>query len=255
MQNPLLLKHVAIGSINLPVVDYWGEQWVPLASLAQELAVETQRLVRAVQSELNPKMIRLCTVLVPHLHGPHQLAISRGSLIAIQGRLRARKGTPLERFLADLHLMAALEDPEMIREIASRPHGNAAPKKSFLKQYTPIAPPESRDEWFALVHQASMALSEKKMGRPASISRVTVNAICRQHAAGTSIESLANMYRVAPDTIKRIVKGTYQTAASQAKDKGKGPVRNAPEKFEKAPRLFTDDMGKGVGAPSPNNRL
>lgn len=217
MHHPLSISHLQIGNIQLPVVNYWGEQWVPIKSLAIELEADSQRITKALLSERNLKMVRICTLLAPHDTGPHQLGVARGSLIAIHGRLRPKDGTKLSAFLDQLHLMAGLDDPEQIRE---QSQAKSLPRKTQKRpsdpQAVPFAELTARADWVDLVHKATAAMATKMSsqptrGRPATVNTATAHAIQRQHANGTSIEVLAGMYRLANDTIRRIVKATYRT--------------------------------------------
>jgi hypothetical protein len=93
--QPLHWQHIE--AVDLPLVVYMGEGWVPLRELAQSLGVETQRLTAAARSKRNNNRVRMISLL----NGKRKsdLAVSRDSLVAISHRLTPGTNNRLLRFV------------------------------------------------------------------------------------------------------------------------------------------------------------
>lgn len=112
--KPLHWQHEE--ALDLPLVLYADESWIPLRELAQSLGVPTARLTAASKSKRNNHRVNMISLLPRHPHG--SMAVSRASLVAISHRITPGTNNRLLRFIEVADRLAIGESLDLLAKRA-----------------------------------------------------------------------------------------------------------------------------------------
>ncbi len=245
------LRWENLEALSVPLIDYAGQQWIPLREFAAALGVPASRLTNAARSKLNLGRVSCVSLLG---QGKKQLAISRATLTHLVHRIQPGSHNQLLRLV---HVAERISHPqlsddfnELLRQHKLKTeklhqreeyvHARRRKKETVLRLLAtrfdngqPIE--ELEAEW---VRETGLKCSTlrrllrvkpvkpnqnfKPRSVPASkaprkrpvLTTATLVEIQKLAASGWTVQRLANGFNRKSQTIKEIIAGTYSTQAS-----------------------------------------